>query len=209
MNITPAKLLVVIVLLFGLILLKDDSVPLETATIPTQQPILAFGDSLTYGKGALREESYPSQLQQLLGTRVINGGISGEKSATGLSRLPQLLQKHQPALVILCHGGNDLIQKKSKEQLKSNLKKMIQLIKLQGSQVLLVGVPNFKMLHFSTEDLYEEVAEEMQVMYEGEVLSQIENESNLKSDRVHPNAKGYSLMAEHFARKLKEYGVVK
>ena len=85
---------------------------------------------------------------------------------------------------------------------------MIKLIKLQGAQVLLVGVPNFKMLHFSTEDLYEEVAEEMQVMYEGEVLSHIENESTLKSDCVHPNAKGYTLMAEHFADKLHAYGVV-
>ena len=56
--------------------------------------------------------------------------------------------------------------------------------------------------------LYEEVAEEQNVLYEGAVLEKIENDVSLKSDQIHPNALGYALMAKSFAKVLKESGVL-
>jgi len=144
----------------------------------------------------------------MIGRKVINAGISGEVSATGLKRLPKLLAKHQPALVILCHGGNDILRRYSKETLKSNLRKMIALSRANGAQVLLVGVPGFGLLGLSTVPLYEELAEEENVLYEGSVLEMIENEPNLKSDRIHPNAMGYKVMAEAFKELLHENGLI-
>ena len=209
MKITPLRFILFIVLLLGLILLKQESPkPIHTDSLDKQGLILAFGDSLTYGKGA-PQQSYPVQLQKLIGLKVINAGISGETSSRGLLRLPTLLQEYHPSLVILCHGGNDLIQKKSKEILKSNLIKMIQLSKNSGAQVLLVAVPNFKMIRFSTESLYEEIADQEEVLFEGDVLAEIENTNELKSDRIHPNAKGYALMAETFAELLREKKIIR
>ncbi len=43
----------------------------------------------------------------------------------GLNRLPQLLEKHQPGLLILCHGGNDLLQKKNLAEVETNIRQMI------------------------------------------------------------------------------------
>ncbi len=169
--------------------------------------ILAFGDSLTYGKGA-PAQSYPVQLERITGHRVVNGGLSGEDSSQGLKRLPSLLNEYKPRFVILCHGGNDLIRQLSKEKLRANIIQMIRLSKEAGAQVLLVGVPDFKLVRFSTESLYEEVAWQEGVLFEGEVLRMIENTASLKSDRVHPNAKGYALMAKAFAEVLKENGVL-
>ncbi len=209
MKITPLRFILFIVFLLGLILLKQESPkPIYTDSLDKQGLILAFGDSLTYGKGA-PQQSYPVQLQKLIGLTVINAGISGETSSRGLLRLPTLLQEYHPSLVILCHGGNDLIQKKSKEILKSNLIKMIQLSKNSGAQVLLVAVPNFKMIRFSTESLYEEIADQEEVLFEGDVLAEIENTNELKSDRIHPNAKGYALMAETFAELLREKKIIR
>ena len=197
-----------VALLLGIIFLFR----LDTATIQTQQlkqdaVVLAFGDSITYGYGAVTQ-AYPTQLQTLIGRRVVNAGVSGEVSATGLRRLPKLLEMYHPSLVILCHGGNDILRRSSKEKLKSNLIAMIKLSQESGAQVLLVGVPGFGLLGLSTVPLYEEVATEQDVLYEGAVLEKIESEVSFKSDQIHPNALGYGLMAEAFAKVLRESGVL-
>ena len=209
MKITPLKFILFISLILLAIFLKPEPKPIPTgASLNSRSIILAFGDSLTYGKGA-PTQSYPTQLQKLINMRVINAGVSGETSTRGLKRLPSLLKKYHPSLVILCHGGNDLIQKKSKELLKSNLRRMIQISKASGAQVLFIGVPNFKMIRFSTEGLYKKLAKEEEVFYEGEVLAKVENSSELKSDRIHPNAKGYALIAETFAKVLRENNLIR
>ena len=196
-------IIIVITLIYFSLIKKEATI----YPINTQETILAFGDSLTYGKGS-HEQSYPKQLQNLIKIKTINAGVIGETSSDGLKRLPSLLKKYHPALVVLCHGGNDFLKKKSHSTLKSNLLKMSQLIKSSGANVLLVGVPNFKMYHFVRVDLYEEVANEVDVMFEGDVLTEIENNTDLKSDRIHPNAKGYALMAQTFADILVKHKLI-
>jgi len=62
--------------------------------------ILAFGDSLTYGSGVnSKTQSYPAMLAKLTGLQVINGGIPGEVTQLGLSRLADVLQEIDPNLV--------------------------------------------------------------------------------------------------------------
>lgn len=164
--------------------------------------ILAFGDSITYGYGVSKNSSYPSKLQKKTGLRVINGGISGEETSEGLSRLPHML-KERPGLVILCHGGNDILRKRSEDALKANLVEMIKLIQASGAKVLLVGVPNFGLLGFETHSLYAEVADETGVLFEEDVLSAVESDNGLKIDAIHPNEKGYEVMSEAFAKYIK------
>ena len=207
MNTTRLFALSLICAIALIIFLKITAPTVNANALDENAVVLAFGDSLTYGKGA-PQQSYPVHLQNLIKREVINAGISGEPSTDGLKRLPSLLEKHNPKLVIICHGGNDIMRKLSKEKLRNNLTKMIQLSKANGAQVLLVGVPNFGLIGFSTEDIYEEIAEQEQVLYEGDILSEIENKRALKSDRIHPNAKGYGLMAEAFAEVLKDNGVL-
>ncbi len=199
-------------LLLGLVLVlfflfRSDAPGSNRQKLGTDARVLAFGDSLTYGYGAA-DQSYPKQLQTLIGRRVVNAGISGEISTMGLKRLPGLLERYHPALVILCHGGNDILRRSSKEQLRSNLIAMIELSRESGAQILLVGVPGFGMFGLSTVELYEEIAREKGVLYEGIVLEKIENDPALKSDQIHPNALGYRLMAEAFEEVIKENGLL-
>ncbi len=160
--------------------------------------ILAFGDSLTYGTGAAGEESYPAVLSRLLQRQVINAGIPGEVSAAGLARLPELLEEYQPDLVILCHGGNDFLRRHDRTKLAANLQQMVELARESGAEVVLVGVPQLGLL-LSTDPLYEEMAEALQLPYEGEVLSDLLKDREFKSDQIHPNARGYAVMAEKIA----------
>lgn len=122
------------------------------------ETILAFGDSLTEGRGVNPAQSYPSVLASLSGHPVINGGVSGELSQAGRARLPALLAEHRPALVILLEGGNDMLRGSGEGALKANLAAMIEAVQGSGAQVLLVAVPR-KSLFADGAPLYGELAE--------------------------------------------------
>lgn len=170
--------------------------------------ILAFGDSLTYGTGAKHQtESYPAVLAQLSGKTVINAGVPGEVSSEGLSRLKTLLNEHQPELVLLCHGGNDLLRKLDTGKLKNNLQQMINLIREQRAEVVMLSVPK-PGLFLKAAPLYSELADRQQVLLENEIIADVESETALKSDAIHPNAAGYRLIAERIHQLLSQAGAL-
>jgi len=173
----------------------SDSLP-TLKPLATNAVILAFGDSLTYGTGANSQtESYPAVLQQLIGRTVVNAGIPGEISQEGLLRLPKLLEQTKPDLVVLCHGGNDLIRQLGNDQLKNNLDKMIHLIQKSGAEVLLIAVPRFS-ITLAVPELYTELATAYKVPIELTILPELERDSAMKSDTIHPNSMGYKVLAE-------------
>ncbi|MDH4945086.1 arylesterase [Sulfurimonas sp. C5] len=208
MNIIRLLFFPLVLLIILMIFVKngDDT---DKQPLSKESTILAFGDSLTAGYGASSGKDYPSQLQRLSGIKVINAGISGEVSADGLKRLPELLQQYKPQVVILCHGGNDILRKKSIHQLQENLRQMIVLAQNNGAEVLLVAVPNFGLLGLSPLSLYEVLADEYKLMFAEDVLSDVLGKNQLKSDTIHPNDKGYKVIAERFYKILSDEGLLK
>ena len=179
----------------------------KIAALPADAVVLAFGDSLTYGTGANEEESYPAQLAKLAGRRVVREGVPGEVSASGLARLPAALDEYRPRLLLLCHGGNDFLQRLPREKAAENLRAMIRLAKSRGIDVLLIGTPE-PGFTLTPAAFYAEIAREFRIPYEGEVLGKILRDGNLKADQVHPNAQGYRLMAERVYDLLRKAGAV-
>ena len=182
----------------------------QQAKLPRLAPdavVLAFGDSLTYGTGANDEESYPAHLARMTGRRVVREGVPGEVSATGLGRLPAALDEHQPRLLILCHGGNDFLHRMPKEQAAENVRAMIRLAKSRGVDVLLIGTPEIGFT-LTPPEFYSGIAKQFGIPYEGEVLTKILRNGDLKSDQIHPNARGYRLMAERVADLLRKSGAI-
>ncbi|MBN2869680.1 MAG: arylesterase [Campylobacterales bacterium] len=174
--------------------------------LPKEAVILSFGDSLTYGTGAAPGESYPARLEQRIGRTVINAGAPGELSAEGLARLAPFLERHQPALLILCHGGNDILRKKTDEELRSNLDAMVRLARGQNIDVILIAVPQFSLIGLDPHPVYEEIAETYGLPIETDILPDLLGDNRTKSDRIHPNAAGYEKMAEAVEKVLrKEY----
>ena len=159
------------------------------------ETILAFGDSLTEGRGVSPAQSYPSVLASLSGHPVINGGVSGELSQAGRARLPALLAEHRPALVILLEGGNDMLRGSGEGALKANLAAMIEAVQGSGAQVLLVAVPR-KSLFADGAPLYGELAEQYGLVLDNDSLGELLRTPGLKSDAVHLNAQGYGALAE-------------
>ena len=184
-----------LVLLTFIVLAVGCESPPQLKPLPQEAVIVAFGDSLTRGTGAGTGESYPEVLGHLLQRKVINAGIPGEVSAKGLDRLPGVLQRYQPNLVILCHGGNDFLRRLDRDRTIANIQAMVSLIRERGSDVILIGVPQLG-LFLNPPEFYQEIALTHQVPYEGEIVSTLLSDDQLKSDAIHPNAQGYRLMAE-------------
>ena len=169
--------------------------------------IVAFGDSLTFGTGAAENESYPAALAELIGRKVVRAGVPGEVTAGGLQRLPAVIEEHRPALMIVCLGGNDMLRKVDEAQIKANLREIIRTIRAGGISVVLVGVPKPALIT-STAEFYAEIAKEFNVPYEGKVVTDVLYQRELKSDTIHPNARGYRKMAEAIAELLRKAGAV-
>jgi acyl-CoA thioesterase-1 len=180
---------------------------LKLPPLPPDAVLLAFGDSLTYGTGANEEESYPAQLARLTGRRVVREGVPGEVSEAGLARLPAALDEHKPRLLLLCHGGNDFLRRLPRDQAAANLRAMIKLAKARGVDVLLIGTPE-PGFSVTPAAFYGEIAKEFRIPYESDVLGTILRDGSLKADQVHPNAKGYRMMAERVADLLKKSGAL-
>ena len=179
-------------------------------TLPrlTQQDVIvAFGDSLTHGTGASDDTAYPAVLASLTGRTVINAGVPGDTTASGLQRLPEVLAEYQPRLVLLCLGGNDMLRKQPAASTENNLRLLVQTIRASGANVVLIGVPEPK-LFGGAPDFYARVAEDMQLPLEQDVFNDVLKDNRLKSDPIHANAAGYHVVAERLAAFLREAGAL-
>ncbi len=170
--------------------------------------ILAYGDSLTYGLGTTEEKSYPAILQQLSRRHVVSFGIPGERTAEGLSRLPETLDEYRPQLLILCLGGNDILHRIGQSEIEQNLERMVAVSREHGVPVLLIGVPLPSRRELKTAPLYFDISRKLEVPLEADILPEVLSDRALKSDIIHPNAEGYRLIAEAIYKKLKEDGAL-
>lgn len=180
----------------------------ELKSLGADAVILAFGDSLTYGTGASKGNRYPDILSELSGRSVINEGVPGEISQQGLLRLPDLLDRHEPDLLILIHGGNDILRKIPSSVTADNIKKMLDEARLRNIQVVMLGVPQPGLLVMSSAEFYRLIAENKMVVADLDTLPEILGSRHLKSDMVHPNAQGYRMLAENIHRLLQENGAL-
>lgn len=169
--------------------------------------VLAFGDSLTYGTGASAGESYPEVLSQLIGRTVVASGVPGERTAGGLARLASVLDTHRPRIMLLCLGGNDMLRKVGADETEANLREIIETAREQDVAVVLIGVPKLA-LFGGAADFYQRIADDYALPYEGDVLPRILRNNEYKSDPVHPNARGYRMLATALAEVLKNGGAI-
>lgn len=179
----------------------------KLAPLPGDAVVLAFGDSLTYGTGAGESESYPAQLERLIGRRVVRAGVPGEVSAQALARLPEMLDEHAPRLLLLCIGGNDFLRRLGNPQAAANVRAMVKLAKDRGIDVLLIGTPEPGFV-VSPPAFYAQIAKEFRLPYEEAAIGFVLQDGALKSDPIHPNAQGYRIIAERVAGALKKSGAI-
>jgi acyl-CoA thioesterase I len=199
---------IVAVLLVPLLVAACSPAPGTLSLLAPDAVILAFGDSLTAGTGATPEASYPSHLEALSGRRVINAGNPGELSSGGVARLPGLIEKYRPDLVILTHGGNDLLRRLDSTEIRENLEAMIGFAQDRGVEILLVAVPAPTLLRLRSDPLYAEIGQRLRIPVENGAIAYVLSRDTLKADPIHPNADGYRYLAERIHRVLVDAGAL-
>jgi acyl-CoA thioesterase I len=110
-----------------------------------QKRILAFGDSLTAGFGLAAEDALPAQLKKRLAAdghdaEVINGGVSGDTTASGLARLDYALSGGGVDIAVLELGANDMLRGLPPAEARANLAKMIETFQSKGVTVILAAM---------------------------------------------------------------------
>lgn len=186
--------------------------PVQGRVVPAGATVLALGDSLTFGTGATPETSYPAVLGRLTGWNVVNAGVPGHVAAQALERTAALLEEHQPALVLLCIGGNDLLRRFDDTATKATIERIVQAVLATGAQLLLIAVPRPTLAAKFTGSLtdhpmYGEIAEARKLPLHRQGWAEVLADDTLRADAIHANAAGYERFAQGLLATLRATGL--
>lgn len=191
-------------LLLGCALLALWFTPLPASPPPV---ILILGDSLSAGYGLAPTDTWPALLQDRLERRslphrVVNASISGDTTSGGLSRLPDLLRRHRPDILILALGGNDGLRGLPLEAMRRNLREMIRRARAGGvNNIVLLGMrmpPNYGPYADDFHRLYGEIARQDDVLLVDFFLDGVALEpALLQPDGIHPNARAQQRLLDN------------
>ncbi len=143
--------------------------------------------------------------QQLLekqsGWQLVNASISGETTAGGLARLPELMAKHQPAAVLIELGGNDGLRGFPTSQIEKNLQLMIAEVQKNHAQAILMQIripPNYGPRYTKQfVALYPTLAEKHQSVLWPFFMDAIAIQPELMlPDGIHPNVKAQPIIRD-------------
>jgi acyl-CoA thioesterase I len=179
----------------------------KTDTKIAQKTILFFGNSLTAGYGIEQEDSFAGLTQARLDSlqiayRVINGGLSGETTAGGLSRLDWFLED-EPTIFVLELGGNDGLRGITPSESKKNLLGIIEKVqtKYPETKIILAGMqipPNMGQEYTDEfKKIYPQIATEKNVTLIPFLLEGVAGNPNLNlPDGIHPTESGHKIVFE-------------
>lgn len=168
--------------------------------------ILVLGDSLSAEYGLPRDAGWVRLLADRIAKEgaqysVVNASISGETTSGGRSRLPQLLEQHRPAIVVLQLGGNDGLRGLPLAAMRENLAAMISASRASGAQVLLVGMripPNYGRDYAERfAAVYTQLARDEKLPLVPFLLDGFaEDLTYFQADRIHPSERAQPRMLE-------------
>ena len=182
-----------------------------------ERSLLVVGDSLSAEYGLPRGSGWVALLAQQLAQeksswRVINASISGDTTSGGRSRLPALLQQHQPGIVIIELGANDALRGFSMKMTEDNLQEMIKACQAMGAKVLLVGMqvpPNYGADYAAQfSQVFIRLSKTHKTAVVPFLLKGIADVPNaaewFQTDRIHPNAAAHPRMLANVLPALKK-----
>jgi lysophospholipase L1-like esterase len=175
----------------------------EPAPPTSGERIIAFGDSLVEGVGASPGRDMVSVLSRRIGFPIVNAGRSGDTTGSALARLDTSVLSRRPRIVIVLLGGNDMMRRVPRTRMFDNLETIVTRIRARGAAVILVSVE----VGFGTgadARAFEALAERTSSALVRDILDGIFGRQALMSDGIHPNDRGYEMMADRIEPVLRQ-----
>ena len=170
------------------------------------RPLLVLGDSLSAEYGLPRGTGWVALLERRLAQRrpplrVVNASISGETTSGGRARLPALLAKHRPGIVVIELGGNDALRGLPLTVSEANLREMVRASNASGARTLLLGMrmpPNYGRAYAEQfEAVFRRVADAERVPLVPSFLDAFGDRfDHFQPDRIHPAERAQPLMLD-------------
>ena len=178
----------------------------DTNKLENVNKILLFGDSLMSGYGLKEDQKLSIILENDLketgyNIRVINGSVSGDTSGDGLYRIEEYASGGDVDLIVLGLGANDMLRRINPDQIESNLRKIIEIIKTKNIKIILAGMKasptNGLAYKKKFDDIFPKLAEEYDLNLIPFLLKKVAlNPKFNQSDGIHPNYEGTKLISE-------------
>ena len=165
--------------------------------------VIAFGDSLVEGVGASAGRDFVSLLSARIGVPIINAGRSGDTTASALGRLDSAVLSRNPRIVIIVLGGNDALRSVPPSEIFTNLEAIVGRIRSRGAAVILAGL-SLGVFTDSYGDGYEDVARRTASGLVPDILGGVLGHPDLMADQIHPNDRGYQMMADRIEPALRD-----
>jgi acyl-CoA thioesterase-1 len=168
--------------------------------------VMVFGDSLSAAYNLSPAEGWVHLIEERIarsqpGWRVVNASISGETTAGGLARLAEDLKRHKPSVVVIELGANDALRGLPVAGMRSNLEKMIRLVREARAQPVLVGImipPNYGIDYAAQfRDLYPAIAARDKLALVPFLLEGIDKPELFQRDQMHPVAAAQPRIADN------------
>lgn len=167
--------------------------------------LVVFGDSLVAGYGLEPGAAFPEQLskkfrKQGIKLEIINAGVSGDTTSSGLARLDWSVGEGVDA-VILELGANDALRGISPVVTQKNLDVMIAKFKEKNIEVLLTGMmapPNMGPEYGAAfNGIYAQLAEKHDIILYPFFLDGVVADATLnQADGIHPTKDGIAVIVE-------------
>lgn len=162
--------------------------------------VVCFGDSLTEGIGSVEGITYPSVLGQEISLPVINLGYSGMTTIQARAASTKLAD-YKPYMVIIEFGANDMMRRVPFKETIKNMEALVEEVHRLGAIAVIADIGgNPMMKRYSAE--FKRIADEKKAVFIPGIMDDVFNDPSLKSDEVHPNSQGYTVIA------LKVLGII-
>lgn len=156
--------------------------------------IVAFGDSLVAGVGSEIGGGFVTLMSRKFSEPIINLGVAGDTTQDALLRINSVLES-KPKVVLILLGGNDFIRRKDPVETFRNLETIVSKIQETGAITIILGVQG-GLIRDKYDDEYRSLARKTGSAYINNVLDGLIRNPEYMFDSIHPNDKGYAIIAQ-------------